>query len=189
MSSSVKSMKTSAAPCPGIHNPNSLSPLHCFRNSFRPFAGPLFNPAVSEDALIPEFASSFCLVYLALQGNATFHKMDSYRYLEDAPCTVEEIFSQTDFSPQDISTSVNSSHLVLASYVLEKELAVSLLWHSYFYRAGNCLGLLSYAVRWLAIANILLVLCERDVVPSDSTCLRNGLPMLPPPAGIRRANA
>ena len=39
---------------------------------FRPFAGLLFNPAVCEDAFIPEFASRYCLVQQALQGMPLF---------------------------------------------------------------------------------------------------------------------
>ena len=71
LSSSVKSMKTSAAPCLEIYNP------HCCRctlvaSLIRPGAGPWFNPAVCEGALVPECASLFGLVQQALWGMPLF---------------------------------------------------------------------------------------------------------------------
>ena len=95
--------------------------------------------------------------------NAIFHKMDSYSYLEDVPCTVDETFSQMEFSVSDFCISLDFSHLAL-SKVLEKE-AVALDLHAHHHRARNYTCLLSNTALRLSIANILLVLCERDVVP------------------------
>ena len=69
-----------------------------------------------------------------------------------------------DFDPLDIWISLNFSHLVVASKVLEQEPAVTYLLHAYCHRAGNFFCLLLNFVRWRAISYILLVLCERDVV-------------------------
>ena len=60
------SLKTSEAPC--LEHTTQI--LCLFHRSyctvcailFTPFAGRLFYPAVCEDALIPEFASRYCLV-------------------------------------------------------------------------------------------------------------------------------
>ena len=72
-----------------------------------------------------------------------------------------------DFDRQDFCISLDLSHFAV-SKVLGEEKAVTLVLHAYYHRAGNYTCLLSHTACWHSIANILLNLCEHDVVPFDS---------------------
>ena len=134
--------------------------------SFGPFARLFLNPAVCMRTLFSEFAS------LCRHVEQAFWRMPLFtrwirNYFWEHSCTADEKISKMDFDLEDFCLSLDLSHLAV-SKVLSEEQAVTLALHAYYHCAGNYTCLLSHTACWPSIANILLNLCEHDVVPFDS---------------------
>ena len=77
----------------------TISYCTVLRHPFLTFCWAALQPCGVRRRTYPRICIPLLSCIPSTPGNATLHKMDSYRYLEDVPCTVDEIFSQTDFDP------------------------------------------------------------------------------------------
>ena len=133
LSSSVKSMKTSAAPYPGIRNPVavylmsrhsqqvslSLMLLMPFQHSHCPFVTVLFGPfarlffnLAMRIRLIPKSATTLGLVEQAFWKMPLFYRMNWCKFLWSTPCRAIETFYHWDSFLWDFGFSTHFSHSV-----------------------------------------------------------------------------
>ena len=118
LSSSVKSMKTSAAPYPGIRNPivvylmsriqrvspfyrmahvSSTWPLHFCHHSFWTFRWVVHQPGDARESTFHQICNHSWTCRTSILEGATFHRMNWCKFLWGNPCKAIETFYHLGF--------------------------------------------------------------------------------------------